>query len=341
MSPTFNSKIRFLFLKVVSLFKMTKKKIVITGSQGFIATNLILELSKNDNFEMYGIDSEIAKSVNKEFSKEFITHNVFDLIDIEKTCQVIAGADIIVHLAAKGNVVESIENPIENLNANVLSTINLLEAMRLTNVKNIVFSSTGGALMGNTLPPVNEESLPSPISPYGASKLACEGYLSAFSNAYSINAIALRFGNVYGKYSSHKIGVINKWIRAALNQDRINIYGDGSSTRDYIHVDDLCNGIKGAIDRLLKNRTRNFEKYHLANNREISLLEICDILERYTSKKLEKVFFDQRQGEVVRNCSDYSLAKEILSFEPKKDFFDGIVDLYKWIEKTEFNLIEN
>ena len=315
---------------------MMKRKLVITGSQGFIATNLILKLAESKNFELHGIDSGIAKSINKKFSKDFIQHHNFDLLDIEKTCEVIDNADVIVHLAAKGNVVESIDNPIENLNSNVISTVNLLEAMRRTNVKNIVFSSTGGALMGNTKPPVNEYSLPSPISPYGASKLACEGYLSAFSNSFQINSIALRFGNVYGKYSSHKVGVINKWIRAALNKQSIDIFGDGTSTRDYIHVDDLCNGLIASIERLLKIENINFEKYHLANNREISLLEICQIIEKFTDQKLKKEFKDFRIGEVVRNCSNYSLAKEVLYFEPKKEFYEGICELYSWIKETEF-----
>ena len=81
--------------------------------------------------------------------------------------------------------------------------------------------------MGNTSPPVNENSLPAPISPYGASKLCCEGYLSSYANAYKINSITLRFGNVYGKFSSHKQGVINKWIRSSINDKPIEIFGDG------------------------------------------------------------------------------------------------------------------
>ena len=113
---------------------MMKRKLVITGSQGFIATNLILKLAESEKFELHGIDSGIAKSINKKFSKDFIEHHEFDLIDLEKTCEVIDNADLVVHLAAKGNVVESIDNPIENLNANVISTVNVLEAMNRTNV---------------------------------------------------------------------------------------------------------------------------------------------------------------------------------------------------------------
>ena len=314
---------------------MREKKIIITGAEGFIATNLILKLSKIKGFNLIGIDSGIAKSSNKNFTNNLINHNLVDIAS-SSCLNLIEGSDLIVHLAARGNVVESLANPLENFNANVYSTLILLEAMRKTGVRNIVFSSTGGALMGNTPPPVNENSLPAPISPYGSSKLCCEGYLSSYASSFLINSISLRFGNVYGKFSSHKKGVINNWIRSAIKDEEIEIFGNGKSTRDYIHVDDICDGIILSIKRLLNVKEPICEKYHLANNQEISLIELSDIIEICSEKKLSRNFKDERKGEVIRNSSEFQLAKKILNFEPQKKFKKEIPILYDWIRQNEF-----
>ena len=316
---------------------MKSKKIVITGAEGFIATNLIFKLSNIKEFNLFGIDSSIAKSSNETFTKDIIKINKLDISSAENLFNVIEGADLIVHLAAKGNVIESISNPLENFNSNAYSTLVLLETMRKANVKNIVFASTGGALMGNTNPPVNENSLPAPISPYGASKLCCEGYLSSYANSFKINSITLRFGNVYGNFSSHKKGVINKWIRNSITNKPIEIFGDGRSTRDYIHVDDICEGIVASIYRLLNTKSPTFERYHLGNNQEISLIELSNIIEKFSNKKLFRNFKGLREGEVIRNCADYNLAKTILNFRPKKKFEKEIPNLYEWIRINEFN----
>ena len=317
---------------------MPKKKIVITGSEGFIATNLILKLSKNNDFDLIGVDSSTANSVNKIFTNNLIKHNRVDIANESILFDLINKADLIVHLAARGNVVESIVNPLENFNANAYSTLILLETMRKAGVQNIVFSSTGGALMGNTSPPVNEKSLPAPISPYGASKLCCEGYLSSYSNSFKINSISLRFGNVYGKFSSHKQGVINKWIRKSIMNQQIDIFGDGNSTRDYIHVEDICNGIISSIHRLFNSKKAICEKYHLGNNQEISLNELSNIIEKFSGRELRRNFGNKRNGEVIRNCSEFNLAKEFLDFQPTKKFKEEIPILYKWIKENEFNI---
>ena len=119
---------------------MPKKKIVITGAEGFIATNLILKLSKNNDFDLIGIDSSIANSHNKIFTNNLINHNRVDIADESILFDLINKADLIVHLAARGNVVESIINPLENFNANAYSTLILLETMRKAGIQNIVFS---------------------------------------------------------------------------------------------------------------------------------------------------------------------------------------------------------
>lgn len=316
---------------------MSKQKFIITGGQGFIGTNLTLRLSKIPNTHIISIDSCISKSKNKKYTHDFVEHHEIDLKNISLISEIIKDANCIIHLAAKGNVIESIKEPLANLESNVISTVCLLEAMKISNVKNIIFSSTGGALMGNANPPVNEYSLPSPISPYGASKLSCEGYLSSYSNACEINSIILRFGNVYGKYSSHKIGVVNKWIRSVIENKEILIYGDGTSTRDYIHVDDICHGIELSIKKILKYEQNGIKKtYHLANNNEITLNKLAKLIELISNKKTNIKYLSSRIGEVYRNCSDFRLAKKDIGFNPVITFEKGLRELYAWILKEEY-----
>lgn len=311
-------------------------KIAVTGGRGFIGTNLILALKKaNPSASIISIDSGEAKTENLRYTSEIAHHIDLALSDRDAVCEALKGCDLVIHLAAKGNVVESVDDPLENFNSNVYSTIYLLEAMRGANIKNIIFSSTGGALMGNTPPPVNEKSLPKPISPYGASKMACEGYINAYSQSYGINSLIFRFGNVYGPYSIHKKGVINTWIANALQDKSITIFGDGESTRDYISVTDICDAILLGIHKLkVTTHATTCSTYHLSNNSQVSLHQLAHIIQEISGRTLviNKQAF--RQGEVIKNSASNSLAQEELGFIPKVDLKNGLEELYTWLRAS-------
>ena len=311
-------------------------KILITGSLGFIATNLILKISQLSEHELVGIDSGISGSTNYEFTQDKCKHHIVDLRDRHILDPLLVDVDLVIHLAALGNVVESIEKPFENYKNNVESTLSLLESMRHNNVKRIIFSSTGGALMGNTPPPVSEASLPSPISPYGSSKLCCEAYLSSYSASYGFSCIALRFGNVYGPFSLHKKGVINKWIISASRREEIVLYGDGNSTRDYIHVDDLTNGILRSMNHI-RSSNHQFLKFHLANNKEISLKTLLASIQSNFEYQLNVSYLPSRTGEVEKNFSDVSLASSVLGFSPVINIDHGIKSLCDWLLSVSSN----
>lgn len=308
------------------------KRILVTGAQGFIGTNLLLHLnSLYPTATIIGIDSCASNAKNKKYTATFTEHHEIDLSD-PSLQSLLTNTDIVIHLAANGNVVDSVEDPLANFNANVSSTLALLEGMRAAGCSRIIFSSTGGALMGDTSPPVNEKSLPKPISPYGASKLACEGYLHAYAGSYDFNCSILRFGNVYGEFSLHKKGVINKWIKASIANQEITIFGDGSSTRDYIHVKDLCDGIvQAARKNLTSPERRTTNTYHLACSKEISLKALADLIGEVSGKNLHVTFKPSRAGEVTKNFAECQLAKKELGFLPKVSLREGILGLYSWL----------
>jgi len=148
----------------------------------------------------------------------------------------------VVHLAAQSGVPTSVEDPMLDCEINIMGTLNMLEACCKNNVDKFVFASSGAPL-GEVEPPIHEEKVPRPVSPYGASKLAGKAYCNAFYKTFGIKTVVLRFGNVYGPRSSHKSSVVAKFFKRALEGLPLEIYGDGKQTRDFIYTEDLCNAI--------------------------------------------------------------------------------------------------
>ena len=170
-----------------------------------------------------------------------------DILDGDSLKQAASGIDVIVHLAANTGVAPSVENPVLDCHTNVNGIVNALEAARLQQVKRFVFASSG-APVGEVTPPIHEEIVPHPVSPYGASKLAGEGYCSAYFHCYGIDTVALRFGNVYGPLSGKKESVVAKFINRTMKGEILEIYGDGTQTRDFIYVQDLAGAISHAAN---------------------------------------------------------------------------------------------
>jgi UDP-glucose 4-epimerase len=201
----------------------------------------------------------------------------------------------------------------------------MLRGAAAADVGRFVFASTGGAIMGNQTPPVNEESLPWPISPYGASKLCGEAYLHAFAGSFGVQPVALRFANVYGPFSAHKQGVVTRFIRAALAGGTFEIFGDGNASRDFLHVDDLCRGILAAADSDLSD-----EVVHLASERETTIDELARVILDVVGSDVDIVHHPKRPGEVERNFATSDRARELLGWEPRLSLRDGMATTVDW-----------
>ena len=165
-----------------------------------------------------------------------------DLRDRDDVRGALEGQDAVVHLAADTRVMDSIENPAHNFENNVIGTFNLLELARELGVSRIVAASTGGAIVGDVPPPVHERMAAQPTSPYGASKLMLEGYLSAYSAAFGIRGCALRFSNIYGPRSFHKGSVVAHFYKQLLSGEPLVVYGDGGQARDFLYVETWWRG---------------------------------------------------------------------------------------------------
>jgi UDP-glucose 4-epimerase len=252
-----------------------------------------------------------------------------DVRDPDAVARAMAGADAVVHLAAAGSVVESIADPYANFEVNALGTLRVLQAAAHQEVERFVFASTGGALIGDAPPPVDESSVPRPISPYGASKLAGEGYCQAFRGSYGLNTVALRFANVYGPHSDRKKGALTAFIKHALRGEPIDIYGDGGATRDFLYVTDLCRGIATAHARRDVSGV-----VHLASERETTIADLARLVREATGADVPVEHHDRRRGEVERNFAMAKLAGELLDWRAEVALEDGIAETVAWFQAT-------
>ena len=321
------------------------RNIVITGGCGFIGVNLIRFLMKTDesvcirvvdNFSLgqpedLGRVSSIKRLKADQLNgwQDGVSLVEGDILDeglAETICQ---GADGVVHLAANTGVISSIDDPRADCEANVIGTFNYLEACRINGVKRFVFASSGAPL-GEQTPPIHEEMVSRPISPYGASKLCGEAYCSAYFGSFGIETVALRFGNVYGPCSTHKGSVVAKFIKHIFARESLPIYGDGNQTRDFVYIDDLVKAILLAC-----NKTGiGGEVFQIATHREHTVAEVAENLnqlaEKYLGRKSSIIFEKERKGEIRRNYSDISKAKKCLGFDPKYDLEQGLKKTFLW-----------
>jgi len=196
---------------------------------------------------------------------------VGDVRDAELTIKVCRGIDAVVHLAASTGVIPSVEDPRSDCTANIIGTFNYLETARLNKIKRFVFASSGAPL-GEQQPPIHEEMVPRPISPYGASKLCGEAYCSAYHRSFGLDTVALRFGNVYGPRSTHKGSVVAKFIRHIFAGKPLPIYGDGNQTRDFIYVDDIVDAILLALEKPKVGG----EVFQIATHQEYTVAEVAE-----------------------------------------------------------------
>lgn len=326
---------------------------LITGGCGFLGRNLIKNLLEEgghciriiDNLKVGSREdlsvvcdfSEIDSSslLTPPFSQgSKVELLIGDILDADLAIQATKGFDVIVHLAANTGVGPSVDNPRMDCENNVLGTFNYLEAARLNKVERFIFASSG-APAGEVEPPIHEELPPHPVSPYGASKLAGEGYCSAYFQTFGLKTVCLRFGNVYGPLSGKKDSVVAKFIKKAMAGESLEIYGDGTQTRDFIYIDDLIQSI-----RLSANvEDIGGEVFQIATNKETTVGEMCNILLPILAEKgikdLKIVHSIKRQGDVKRNFSDTTKALEVLNWRCDWDLQKGLEKTASWFLRTK------
>ena len=325
------------------------KNWLITGGCGFIGVNLIDYLLKRspetnirilDNLSVGSRDDLGRVAPFQEvFDTDLGSHPsgvelmVGDIQDYDTCSKACQGVEVVIHLAANTGVGPSVENPRKDMEANVLGLFNVLESLRQHKVNKFIFASSG-ASVGEVTPPIHEEIAPKPVSPYGASKMAGEGYCSVYFRTFGLKTVALRFGNVYGPRSKHKSSVVAKFFKQALVGEPLEIFGDGTQTRDFIYIDDLVKAIMLAVRSDIGGEIFQIATYKESTVNEVAQM-ISDIIKKETGKKVEIIYGATRKGDVKRNFFDISKAKKILDYEPLYDLATGLKATFSYFNPNK------
>ena len=309
--------------------------ILVTGGAGFIGSHLVealLEINYRitviDNFDTF-----YDRAIKTKNTQSFINHsnctfleadicdeNIYETLSQNKI-------DCIVHLAAKAGVRPSIEKPLDYEHVNIRGTQLLLEFARKNDIKKFVMASSSSVYgINQNFPWSESDYVLKPISPYAATKLSTEFIGSVYCELYDINFCALRFFTVYGPRQRPDLA-IHKFIKKLLNNEPIDVYGDGDTLRDYTYVDDIVQGIIGAINY---NKTK-YEIFNLGNSDCISLNELLTCIEKEFGKKFIINRMPQQPGDAPKTFADISKAKEHLGYNPQIKITEGISKFKGWI----------
>jgi UDP-glucose 4-epimerase len=299
-------------------------RVLITGGCGFIGANLVRLLRDRTDWSLRVVDD--MRTGKPEMVEGLADVRRGDAGDAEVLDEVLEGIDAVVHLASETGVGPSVENPARDFKGNAMATFRVLEGCRQRKVKRFVFASSGAAV-GDVTPPIHENIVPRPVSPYGAGKLVGEAYCQAYAGSFGLDAVALRFSNVYGPLSAHKsANAVPSFISLALKGEDLHIYGDGTQTRDFIYVDDLCDG----IFRSLTADGVAGEVLQLGTSVETSILEMAETIRNAVGADVAIHFEPRRAGEVYKSRVDISKATRLLGFSPTIDVKEGLARTAQW-----------
>ncbi|MEM2922250.1 MAG: NAD-dependent epimerase/dehydratase family protein [Candidatus Bathyarchaeia archaeon] len=300
------------------------KHAVVTGGAGFIGSHLVERLIK-DCLDVTVIDDLSTGNANNlllsnKAKTKFIKADITD----PKACNnALKGAEVVFHQAAVSSVTSSFKDPRRTTAVNIGGTLNLLESSRLNNVEALIFASSA-AVYGDSHPPCREKSCPKPLTPYAVTKLAAENLCHVYNELYGLKTIILRYFNVYGprQRSDLEGGVIAQFLTRLREGRGPVIFGDGSNTRDFIHVQDVVEAnILGAITPL------KYGVFNIGTGKPTKILDLANLLSSLTGRRLQPEFTSPRYGDVKDSWCDTSRAYQILHFSAKINLTHGLKSL--------------
>jgi UDP-glucose 4-epimerase len=300
---------------------------LVTGGCGFVGVNLLPRLVERGVAVRVLDDLSVGRAEDiAGFGAELVVGDIRDAAAVDRSLD---GVDVVVHLAAHTRVIESIENPALNFDVNARGTLTMLEGVRRRGgIRRFILASTGGAILGDVEPPVHEGMPARPLAPYGAGKLACEGYCSAYFGSYGIPTVALRFSNVYGPWSYQKGSVVAAFFKRILANQPLVIYGDGRATRDFLYVGDLCQAILAAATHDCGGQV-----FHIAAGQETAVGTLARLMLEVTGAPVPIHHEPARRGEVQRNTALITHAKAILGWTPTMPLEEGLRDTWAWFQQ--------
>ena len=297
-------------------------KILVTGGAGFIGRHLVESFLKEHEITIYDNLSNSSKSDIIHLDKvNFIKG---DILDYDTLLESSKGIDVIIHLAAKMDVTESVINPKETMNVNVNGTQNVLKCCVQNKINKIIFASSA-AVYGDNDDTITEESQTSTLSPYGESKLLAENKIISFVEKNNLDAVILRIFNVYGKGQTEQYaGVITKFANNITQNESLTIYGDGQQTRDFISINDVVEAYHYALENIHKKKGN---VYNIGSGTSTSITQLAELMIEQSGKNLQINYADTKKGEIKHSVADVTLAKNELDFIAKIKLKDGLAKI--------------
>ena len=309
------------------------RRVLVTGGAGFIGANLVRRLAaiepRLDVVVLDDLSTGATENLPSAPNVWFVRGSILDETALRDAA---AGADTIVHLAARPSVPRSIDDPIGAHEANATGTVRVLEEARRLRAHVVVASSSSVYGAEPSLP--KHERLPTvPISPYGASKLAAEAYAFAYASAFGLGINVFRFFNVFGPLQTpgHAYAAgVPTFVAAALDGRPLPVHGDGHQTRDFTYVGSVCDVLLRAID----DRTDTPTPVNLAFGREHSLLDLIATLEEVTGRSLEVEHLPRRVGDIRHSSADQTMLRSLYPDLAPVPLQDGLSATVRWFEAT-------
>jgi len=299
-------------------------KILVTGGAGFIGRYLVDFLLPQNEVTIYDdLTNSSKKDIESLIEKgaKFVNEDILDYQKLQKSC---VGFNLLIHLAAKSDVADSMIHPEITNEVNVTGTENIMKCCIENKIKKIIFASSA-AVYADSKMPVTENIKINPLSPYGKSKLAAEQKIKKISVEFGVHAISLRMFNVYGKGQNYQYaGVISKFIKNISKDRPIVINGDGEQTRDFVSIFDVIKAFECAIKNI---EGKKGDVYNIGTGNSISINELAKFILRISDKKTEIKYKKQNKDEIKNSVADITLAKNELGFIAKQKLQDELVNL--------------
>lgn len=283
---------------------MKKLNILVTGGAGFIGSHTVDALIKLGHSVTVADNLITGKQENINSRAQFINCDITNKRQIERVFKYERYPfDVVYHFAAHMNVRESVDNPVNDAEVNILGSLNVLDLCQKYNAKKLIFSSSGGTVYGAAkVVPTNEEYSLNPICPYGLAKMTVEKYMEYYRKAYGMDIVILRYANVYGKRQNSKseAGVISIFLDKMSNNENPIMFGDGNNTRDFIYIDDIVDINIKSINGITIEDNRFI--YNVGTGKETSINWLFDIINSYFGHKFLKKYTEVKYGEIQYSC---------------------------------------
>jgi nucleoside-diphosphate-sugar epimerase len=310
-------------------------KYLVTGGAGFIGSNLA-RFILNKGQQVVILDNlATGKRENVSEILPRITFIEGDIRDRKAADKAVAGCSAIFHEAALGSVPRSVEDPVTSHDVNVNGTVNMLESARAAGVKRFIFAASSSAYGNQPLSPKHELMVPAPISPYAASKVACEAYLQAYAAAYGMETLCLRYFNVFGPRQDPfgaYAAVIPAFVSRILHHQSPEVFGDGEQSRDFCYIDNVCHA--NWLAATAPANVCRGQALNIACNQSVTLNQILLLLQKLLGAEIKPTYKPTRLGDVKDSLADFTLAKKTIGYEPKVLFEPGLTKAIDWYRKN-------